>query len=70
MHTRKVCDENERKKNDNCVNIFVVEEGIYNAVSEEWRDRFQRTSGYCFYAEIHCLSEVIHIIGLYRIFHL
>ena len=35
---RKVCDENERK-NDDCI-IFVVEGGIYTAVSEKWWDQF------------------------------
>ena len=41
--TRKVCDENKRKKverkkekNDSRVNIFLLEGGLYKAVSEDW----------------------------------
>ena len=41
---RKVCDENERKKkekkNDSHVNIFLLEGGLYKAVSEDWLVRF------------------------------
>ena len=40
---RKVCDENERKKerkNDSRVNIFLLEGGLYKAVSEDWLVRF------------------------------
>ena len=40
----KVCDENERKKkekkNDSRVNIFLLEGGLYKAVSEDWLVRF------------------------------
>ena len=40
--TKKVCDENEStKKKRRPHNFFLVEEGIYKVVSEEWRDRFQ-----------------------------
>ena len=43
---RKVCDENKRKKverkkkNDSRVNIFLLEGGLYKAVSEDWLVRF------------------------------
>ena len=40
---RKVCDENERKKekkDDSRVNIFLLEGGLYKAVSEDWLVRF------------------------------
>ena len=36
---RKVCDENKRKKekeNDGHVKIFLLEGGLYKAVSEDW----------------------------------
>ena len=29
----------QRRKNNDCVKIFVVKEGLYKAVSEEWRNR-------------------------------
>ena len=46
---RKVCDENERKKesrkkekeNDGRVKIFLLEGGLYKAVSEDWLVRFR-----------------------------
>ena len=46
---RKVCDENERKKesrkkekeNDGRVNFFLLEGGLYKAVSEDWLVRFR-----------------------------
>ena len=41
---RKVCDENKKKKekiNDTPVNIFLLEGGLYKAVSEDWLVRFQ-----------------------------
>ena len=51
--TKNVCDENERKKessrrkkNDGRVKKFLWKEGFYKAVSEDWLNRFQRTSGY------------------------
>ena len=49
--TKKVCDENERKKveekkNDGRVKKFLWKEGFYKAVSEDWLNRFRRTSGY------------------------
>ena len=40
---RKVCDENKRKKekkNDSRINIFLLEGGLYKAVSEDWLVRF------------------------------
>ena len=43
---RKVCVENKRKKverkkkNDSRVNIFLLEGGLYKAVSEDWLVRF------------------------------
>ena len=40
---QKVCNENKRKKkekNNGCVN-FLLEEGLYKAVSEDWLVRFQ-----------------------------
>ena len=36
--TRKVYNENESKKYDDCINIFVVEGEIYKAVTGEWQD--------------------------------
>ena len=51
--TKKVCDENERKKeelegkkNDGRVKKFLWKEGFYKAISEDWLNRFRRTSGY------------------------
>ena len=48
--TKKVCDENERsirrKKNDGRVKKILWKEGFYKAVSEDWLNRFRRTSGY------------------------
>ena len=41
---RKVCDENKRKKekeNDGRVKIFLLEGGLYKAVSEDWLVRFR-----------------------------
>ena len=46
---RKVCDENERKKesrkkekeNDGRVKNFLLEGGLYKAVSEDWLVRFR-----------------------------
>ena len=41
---RKVCDENERKKekeNDGRVKFFLLEGGLYKAVSEDWLVRFR-----------------------------
>ena len=41
---RKVCDENKRKKekeNDGCVKFFLLEGGLYKAVSEDWLVRFR-----------------------------
>ena len=45
---RKVCDENKRKKerkkekeNDFRVKIFLLEGGLYKAVSEDWLVRFR-----------------------------
>ena len=29
------------KKNDCCIKNFVMKEGLYKAVSEEWRDQFR-----------------------------
>ena len=46
---RKVCDENKRKKereNDGRVKIFLLEGGLYKAVSEDWLVRFRSTLGY------------------------
>ena len=40
---RKVCDENIRKKeekNDSRVKFFLLEGGLYKAVSEDWLVRF------------------------------
>ena len=45
----KVCDENERKKVEKkaaASKIFFVEGRIYKAISEDWLNRFQQTSGY------------------------
>ena len=48
--TKKVCDENERKKEEEkttaASKIFLWKEGLYKAVSEDWLNRFRRTSGY------------------------
>ena len=54
--TKKVCDENERKKEEVVVleekkttaasKNFLWKEGFYKAVSEDWLNRFRRTSGY------------------------
>ena len=53
--TKKVCDENERKKqrkkveekkNDCRVKKILWKEGFYKAVSEDWLNGFRRTSGY------------------------
>ena len=53
--TKKVCDENKRKKqrkkeveekNDGHIKKFLWKEGFYKAVSEDWLNRFRRTSGY------------------------
>ena len=41
---RKVCDENKRKKekeNDGRVKLFLLEGGLYKAVSEDWLVRFR-----------------------------
>ena len=39
---KKVCDETKvERKNDYRVKIFVVKGRIYNAVSEDWPNRFQ-----------------------------
>ena len=45
---RKVCDENKRKKerkkekeNDGRVKVFLLEGGLYKAVSEDWLVRFR-----------------------------
>ena len=39
---RKVCDENKRKKeNDGRVKFFLLEGGLYKAVSEDWLVRFR-----------------------------
>ena len=45
---RKVCDENKRRKerkkekeNDGRVKIFLLEGGLYKAVSEDWLVRFR-----------------------------
>ena len=46
---RKVCDENKRKKverkkekeNDGHVKTFLLEGGLYKAVSEDWLVRFR-----------------------------
>ena len=41
---RKVCDENKRKKekeNDGRVKNFLLEGGLYKAVSEDWLVRFR-----------------------------
>ena len=46
---KKVCDENERKKekNDCRIKTFVVTgRHFYKAVSEEWLNQFLSTSGY------------------------
>ena len=47
--SRKVCDENKRKKesrkkekeNDGRVKNFLLEGGLYKAVSEDWLVRFR-----------------------------
>ena len=53
--TKKVCDENERKKEEVVVleekkrrprQKILWKEGFYKAVSEDWLNRFRRTSGY------------------------
>ena len=53
--TKKVCDENERKKQRKkerrkkttaASKKFLWKEGLYKAVSEDWLNRFRRTSGY------------------------
>ena len=52
--TKKVCDENERKKEvleeekktTAESKKFLWKEGFYKAVSEDWLNRFRRTSGY------------------------
>ena len=48
--TKKVCDENERKveekKTTAASKTFLWKEGFYKAVSEDWLNRFRRTSGY------------------------
>ena len=49
--TKKVCDENDKKKVEEkkmtaASKIFLWKEGLYNAVSEDWLNRFRRTSGY------------------------
>ena len=51
--TKKVCDENERKKESirrkkmtAASKKFLWKEGFYKAVSEDWLNRFRRTSGY------------------------
>ena len=38
---KKVCDENEAKKYDNLIKNFVVKEGLYKAISEEWQNQFR-----------------------------
>ena len=46
---KKVCDENEskrRKKTTAASKKFLWKEGFYKAVSEDWLNRFRRTSGY------------------------
>ena len=49
--TKKVCDENERKKVEEkkttaASKKVLWKEGFYKAVSEDWLNRFRRTSGY------------------------
>ena len=52
--TKKVCDENERKKVEEleeekttaASKKILWKEGFYKAVSEDWLNRFRRTSGY------------------------
>ena len=50
--TKKVCDENERKKEElekkttAASKKFLWKEGFYKAISEDWLNRFRRTSGY------------------------
>ena len=50
--TKKVCDENERKKEvleekkTAASKKFLWKEGFYKAVSEDWLNRFRQTSGY------------------------
>ena len=47
--TKKVCDENERKKEKKTTAASkkcLWKEGLYKAVSEDWLNRFRRTSGY------------------------
>ena len=51
--TKKVCDENERKKEvleekktTAASKNFLWKEGFYKAVSEDWLNRFRQTSGY------------------------
>ena len=53
--TKKVCDENERKKQRKKVEEkkttatskkFLWKEGFYKVISEDWLNRFRRTSGY------------------------
>ena len=43
---RKVCDENERK-NDMCVKMLLMEEGVYRAPVEKQYDRLQRMPDRC-----------------------
>ena len=38
--------ELEEEKNDGRVKKFLWKEGFYKAVSEDWLNRFRRTSGY------------------------
>ena len=46
--TKKVYDENERKneKTTAASKKFLWKEGLCKAVSEDWLNRFRRTSGY------------------------
>ena len=49
--TKKVCDENERKKVEEkkttaASKKLLWKEGFYKVVSEYWLNRFRRTSGY------------------------
>ena len=40
----KVCDENERKKNDRRLKYFCGQEGVYNTRAESWCNGYQTTS--------------------------
>ena len=43
--TKKVCDENERRKNDGYLKYFLWKEGIYKASAEYSFHEYQMISG-------------------------